>query len=79
MLEGAIAVVEDADAIPELCVFLWVGEMKEGVLVGLVGGLKLVLHEKAMAERTPNIAILVVNLNCSVKVIDSLGAGQSWA
>lgn len=70
MLEGAIAVVEDADAIPQLCVFLWMREMEEGVLIGLIGRLEFVLHKEAMAERAPDVTILVINLNCAIEILD---------
>jgi hypothetical protein len=46
--------------------------MKESVLVRIVGGLKFVLHEKAVTERTPNIAVLVVDLDRSIEVFYGL-------
>jgi hypothetical protein len=46
--------------------------MKESVLVSIIGGLEFVLHEKAMTEGTPYIAILVVDLDSSIEVFDSL-------
>jgi len=44
----------------------------EGVLVGLVGGLELVLHQVAMAERAPEIAVGIVDLERPTEVIDGL-------
>ena len=49
MVEGAIAVVEDAYSIPEFWIFLWVWEEVQGLLVSAVGFLQIVLHEIAVA------------------------------
>jgi hypothetical protein len=50
VLERAIAIVENADAVPKLCILLWTMEMEEGVLISIICTLKLILHEKAMSE-----------------------------
>lgn len=72
MIQRAISVIEDADAIPELGVFLGAGEVIEGALVGLVGGLELILHQVAVAERAPEIAVGIVDLEGATEVIDGL-------
>jgi hypothetical protein len=77
VLKGTITIIEDTYAVPQLCILLWTWEMKESVLVSIIGGLKLVLHEKAMTEGTPYIAILVVDLDSAIKVFYGLSKGIS--
>jgi hypothetical protein len=48
----------------------------EGVLVGLIGGLELILHQVAVAERAPEIAVGVVDLERATEVIDGLRWGS---
>jgi hypothetical protein len=71
VLERAIAIVENADAVPKLCILLWTMEMEEGVLISIICTLKLILHEKAMSEGAPYVAVLVVDLNSTIEIFDS--------
>jgi hypothetical protein len=72
VLERAIAIVENADAVPKLCILLWTMEMEEGVLISIICTLKLILHEKAMSEGAPYVAVLVVDLNSTIEIFNSL-------
>jgi hypothetical protein len=72
VLERAIAIVENADPVPKLGVFLGTMEMVECVLISIICILKLILHEKAMSERAPYVAILVVDLDSAIEVFNSL-------
>ena len=56
VIQGAIAVVEDADAVPELGILLGIGEEIERLLVGSIRLLEVILHEVTVAcdrMRTP--------------------------
>lgn len=44
-------------------------------MVGLIGGLELVLHQVAVAERAPEIAVGIVDLQGPTEVFD----GLAWA
>ena len=72
VLERAIAVIENADAVPQLGILLWAMEVEECILISIVCVLKLILHEKAMTERTPYVTILVVDLDSAIKVFNCL-------
>ena len=50
--------------------------MVEGILIGLIGGLELILHQVAVAERAPKVAVGVVDLEGPTEVIDSLTWGE---
>jgi hypothetical protein len=50
----------------------------EGVLVGLVGGLELILHQVAVAERAPEIAVGIVDLEGATEEVDGLNVVK-WA
>lgn len=59
VLQRAVSVVEDADAVPQL----WhrqVLEVEEGLLVGRVCGLEVVQHEVAVAEKPPCFSVVLI-------------------
>ena len=49
--------------------------MIEGILVGLIGGLELILHQVAVTEGTPEVAVGIVDLERATEVFDGL---ESW-
>jgi hypothetical protein len=72
VIQGTVPVVEDADAIPELGILLGVGQEVESLLVGGVGLLQVVLHEVAMAEGTPYLAVVLLKGEHALEVFDGL-------
>ena len=72
MIQGAVPVVEDANAIPELRILLGVWEEVERLLVGRVGLLQVVLHEVAVAEGTPYLAVVLLEGEDTLEVLDGL-------
>ena len=72
MLKGAIAIVEDTDAVPEFGVFFRAVEMEESVLIGIISRLEFILHQKAMSEGAPYVAVLVVDQDSPIEILDSL-------
>ena len=54
---------------------LWRGEEVERLLVGRVGLLELVLHEVAAAERGPYLAVLGLDAERALEVVDGLRSG----
>lgn len=55
--------------------YLWRREEVERLLVGGIGLLELVLHEVTAAERGPYFAVLGLDLERALEVLDGLGRG----
>ena len=72
MLERAVTIVEDADAIPQLGL-LGIGEVVEGLLVGRVGLLQIIQHEVAVAQTAPDLSVVRFALEDLVQVLDCIG------
>lgn len=72
MVERAVAVIKNTNAVPELG-FFWVPEVVEGLLVGGVGFREVVHHEITVAKRAPDLAIATIEVEDAIEVVDGLG------
>lgn len=73
MIERAVTIIEDTDAVPEFGILLWVREEIEGLLVGRVRLLKVILHEIAVTESAPYFAVVFSDVEDALKVLNCLG------
>lgn len=71
MLETAISVVQNTDAIPELGL-LGIREVIKRLLVGRVGLLEVVHHKIAVAEGSPDLAVVLRDVEHPLKETDRL-------
>lgn len=57
---------------------LWVGKMVEGLLIGSVGLLEVVLHEIAVTEGAPDFAVFLPDVERALEEVDGLGCRGEW-
>ncbi len=69
MVEGPITIVEDANTIAEL---LWVGKEREGLLLGSICLLEIILHKITVTQSAPDFAVLFLEAKDPLKELDGL-------
>lgn len=73
MIERTVAIIENADAVPQLGILFGVGKKVERLLIGRVCLLQVVLHQIAMAKCTPYFTIIFLQREYALKVFNGLG------
>lgn len=71
MIETAVSIVQNPNAVPKLGV-LRVGEEVERLLVGHIRLLEVILHEVAVAHRGPDVTVIRLQFDDALPMVHGL-------